>query len=204
MSTLSRRLRSWAVGAAALLLAAGLAGCVGISVPGSPPPAQGEDDPAVSGPAGPGTGSTADCPDPGAGARVELATAEAAQTLLQVALPETWCLYKSTSYYQFYALPFPTTSTDDFGADVRAALEPAGWSFDPLTPEDEPSEWSWITGYPAGSEAGFTDGAIDGAIFTTPSLTEEQYSGKYVWYAAMIDTFGVWPTGAPVAIVGFW
>lgn len=190
------------------LLTIALAGCVTIS----PPPA----DPAVSGSADSGPvdevvpdgpkpawyGEDFDargCPIPRDGA--PLAAFDDAESLLGVPLPSGWCIYKSVTYTTFYVIP--STIDAGFDADVRALLEPAGWSFDPA--DDGSPDWSWITSYPQSAlDLGFTDPEIDGSIFITTSLTEEQASNSVWWYGELIKTFDDFELGGYVGILGFW
>lgn len=185
------------LGAAALLLAA-------CSTPaetpggggGEPEPAP----PAVDQPAWYGTDLDADgCPVPASGAQVETFTGAA--DFLQADLPDGWCAYTQTEYTQHFAIPVDPSG--DFGAEVRAALEPAGWEFDAA--DDDSPQWSWINAYPAGAEEGFEDGAVDGAIFTVDSATEDDLSTYQIWFLGLPDAFGgTWAEGDPIKVVGFW
>ena len=161
---------------------------------GSPEPA-----PVVDAPAWYGSDFDADgCPVPAAGAPIEVADAAA---FFQADVPAGWCTYSSTEYTQHYAIP--NSKGTDFGADARAALEPAGWTFDAA--DDDSPQWSWITAYPAGAEEGFEDGAVDGAIFTVSSATQEDIDTYSIWFSGLPDAFGgSWAEGDEISVLGFW
>jgi hypothetical protein len=138
-----------------------------------------------------------DCPVPQDGSKIEAADID---EFLQVGAPDNWCTYKSTEYTQYYAIPVEKGT--DFGAEVRNVLEPVGWQFD--APDDDSPQWSWITAYPDGAEADFTDGAVDGAILTVASATEDDFSYK-MWFSALPTAFGSdWEAGDEITIVGLW
>jgi len=137
------------------------------------------------------------CPVPVAGVPVERADID---EFLQVGAPDHWCTYKSTDYTQFYVIPVQKGT--DFALEVREVLEPVGWKFDPA--DDDSPEWSWIQQYPPGSEEGFTDGAVDGAVLVLESVTEDDLSRR-MWYSRMPTAFGAdWEVGDEVQILGFW
>lgn len=202
MTIHTQRLRAVLV-AGALALAA-LTACA----TGAPVPA---DDPAA---VDPGTAPVADGPRPAwygesvddrgcplAPAGAPLAASDEAQNLLGIALPDGWCMFTSVDYTQFYIIP--STIDPDFAADARALLEPAGWAFDPA--KDDSPHWSWITEYPqAALELGFTDGDVDGSIFFTTSMTEDEGSSRHLWHSGLIKTFSEFQPGDYVAILGFW
>ncbi len=208
MSTLTTRFRTLtAVTTAAALLMVGLAGCVTVSEAPVGDPSRPADPDAggravIDGPRPGWYGESFDargCPIPDAGA--PLAVFDEGESLLRVPLPDGWCVYKSVTYTQFYIIP--STIDPGFDAQVRALLDPAGWAFDPV--DDGSPDWSWISSYPEGAlSLGFTDGDIDGSIFFTTSLTEDQASGRRLWYDALLRTFGDFELGGYVGILGFW
>lgn len=125
-----------------------------------------------------------------------------AQAFLQTdALPGGWCFYSTISYLEYYAIPkVPSAS---WGAEVRDTLEPYAWSFDPI--DDDSPSWSWITGYPSGSELGFEDGNIDGAIFTVDSAGADDVGQTKEYFATLATAFGGdWALGDQIRVVGFW
>lgn len=207
MNTGSPRPRFATALAVATLLSIGLAGCA----TGTADPS---DNPAVSATGDPGAGGAADgprpawygdsfdargCPAPPSGA--PLAVFDDAESLLGVPLPDGWCIYMSVDYTQFYIIP--ATSDPDFAADARAVLEPAGWAFDPA--DDDSPHWSWITAYPESAlDLGFTDADIDGSIFFTTAMTEDEGSSRHLWYDALIKTFADFEPGGYAAVLGFW
>lgn len=183
----------------ALLAVLALAGC---SAPTPSAPVDTPEEPtAPTGPVPAWYGDTFDdagCPVPGAGAQVAQVADPAA--FLTTDLPAGWCLYKSTDYTQYYAIP--ATEVEDPGGDIRAVLEPAGWAFDPL--DDGSPQWSWITAYPESAAADFTDGAVDGAIFVTDAISADDMDSYDLWFSSLTASFRDWTEGDYVAIVGFW
>lgn len=201
MTLVRRRLAilSAAAGIAALLLS----GCSGPVPPpvdsgdsgdssGSPAPAP-ADVPAWYGDSFDGDG----CPIPRDG---DLQVAADPAALLKTDLPDGWCMYKATDYSTYFAIP--STKAPDFGADVRAALEPAGWTFDPA--DDDSPQWSWITAFPDGAAEGFEDGAVDGAIFVTGAISQDDIDTYSLWFSSLTDAFAEWAPGDAVSVVGFW
>lgn len=139
------------------------------------------------------------CPVPTSDAALERFVG--AGDFLQAEVPDGWCVYGSTDYTEYVAIPVPPV--DDFGADVRAALEPAGWQFDAA--DDDSPQWSWINAFPSGSEAGFDDGAVDGAIFTVDSATQDDIDTYSIWFGTLPTAFGgAWTEGDKISVVGFW
>ncbi|MBX3194207.1 MAG: hypothetical protein KF727_03785 [Microbacteriaceae bacterium] len=187
---------------AGLALAAGLvlAGC---STPSTPVVDDPETPDTPSVPAGPvpawygDSFDAAGCPVPSGS---DLAAVADPAAFLGASLPDGWCFYKSTSYTTYYALP--ATEVDDPGTDVRAALEPAGWAFDPV--DDGSPQWSWITSFPEAAAADFSDGDVDGSIFVSSAVTADDIDAYTIWYSSLFSSFGDWSEGDYVAIVGFW
>lgn len=140
------------------------------------------------------------CPVPAKGA--DLDVWPDAQAFLQTdALSDDWCFYSTISYIEYYAIPkVPTAS---WGTDVRDALEPYAWSFDPI--DDDSPDWSWINDYPSGSEAGFTDGEVSGAIVVVDAATSEDIRLKHDYFITLATGFGGdWKEGDEIRVLGFW
>jgi hypothetical protein len=177
-----------------------LAGC---SAPAPNPGGGGSDDPpapVVDLPGWYGTDLDSDgCPIPVGDAALERFAG--AGDFLQAEVPDGWCVYSSTDYTEYVAIPVPPV--DDFGADVRAALEPAGWEFDAA--DDDSPQWSWINAFPPGSETDFEDGAVDGAIFTVGSATQDDIDTYSIWFGTLPTAFGgAWSVGDEISVLGFW
>jgi hypothetical protein len=120
---------------------------------------------------------------------------------LQTSTPAGWCTYGSTEYVQYYALP--VSSGTDFGAEVRSALEPAGWAFDPA--DDDSPQWSWATEWPEGTADDFEDGGVDGSIFTVPAATQDDIDTYSIWFSGLPTAFGGdWAEGDEISVLGFW
>lgn len=139
------------------------------------------------------------CPVPVEGA--DLDVFPGAPAFLQAEVPEGWCMYSTVSYLEYYAIP--AVPTAEFGADVRKALEPAGWEWDAA--DDDSPQWSWLIVYPHGSQEGFEDDAVDGAIFSVDSATEDDLSTYQIWYMSLVHAFGGdWAEGDQIRVLGFW
>jgi hypothetical protein len=139
------------------------------------------------------------CPVPASGAEIDVFPDAAA--FLQTDVPAGWCMYSTIDYLEYYAIP--AVPSDSFGADVRAALEPAGWEFDAA--DDDSPQWSWISTAPAGAEEGFEDGYVDGAIFLVDSATADDLDTYQIWFMSLIHAFGgEWSTGDRIQVLGFW
>jgi hypothetical protein len=139
------------------------------------------------------------CPVPAADADLEVFADAAA--FLQTEVPDGWCMYSTVSYLEYYAIP--AVPTAEFGAEVRRALEPAGWEWD-ATDDDSP-QWSWLIVYPHGSEQGFEDEAVDSAIFTVDSASEEDLDTYQIWFISLVHAFGGdWAEGDQIRVLGFW
>jgi len=157
--------------------------------------------PAADLPAWYGTDFDADgCPVPQKGADLDVFP-DALAFLQTDELPADWCFYSTISYLEYYAIPkVPSAS---FGADVRDLLGPYAWSFDPI--DDESPTWSWITDYPSGSEVGFEDDHIDGAIFTVDSASTQDVESTQEYFVTLATGFGgKWAVGDEVRVLGFW
>jgi hypothetical protein len=127
------------------------------------------------------------------------ATADAA-AFLQAEVPADWCVYGSTEFTEYFAIP--ATEIDGFGSEVRATLEPAGWAFDAA--DDDSPQWSWITSFPDGAADGFEDGAVDGSIFESAEISQDDIDTYALWYGSLFEAFDEWTAGDYVSIVGFW
>jgi hypothetical protein len=139
------------------------------------------------------------CPVPVADADLEPFADAAA--FLQADVPAGWCMYSTLSYLEYYAIP--AVPDHGFGGDVRATLEPAGWEWDAI--DDDSPQWSWLIVYPHGSQEGFEDDAVDGAIFTVDSATEEDLDTYQIWYMSLVHAFGGdWAEGDQIRVLGFW
>jgi hypothetical protein len=141
----------------------------------------------------------AGCPVPTADSGIDVFPDAAA--FLQTDVPAGWCMYSTIDYLEYYAIPAAPAAS--FDSDVRAALGPAGWDFDPT--DDESPQWSWIAKFPSGSEEGFEDGAVDGAIFTVDKATADDLDTYQIWFAGLVHAFGGdWAEGDQIRILGFW
>lgn len=186
------------------LLAATAVLVAGCTAPSPTPGGDGGDDPvdtpvSIEQPAWYGSDRDDDqCPVPQAGVALERVDID---EFLQVGAPANWCTYASTEYTQYYAIPLE--SGTDFGAEVREVLEPVGWAFDAA--DDDSPNWSWITAYPAGSEADFTDDNVDGSIFLVDAATQDDIDSYRMWFSSLPTAFGSdWAVGDEISIVGFW
>ncbi|MEZ5191033.1 MAG: hypothetical protein R2717_09605 [Schumannella sp.] len=111
---------------------------------------------------------------------------------LGASLPDGWCFYKSTSYTTYYALP--ATEVDDPGTDVRAALEPAGWAFDPV--DDGSPQWSWICLLPRSCRRGLLGWRrrrLD--LHVSSAVTADDIDAYTIWYSSLFSSFGDWSEG---------
>jgi hypothetical protein len=139
------------------------------------------------------------CPVPAADADVDVFPD--APAFLQAEVPDGWCMYSTVSYLEYYAIP--AVPTGDFGAEVRKALEPAGWEWDAA--DDDSPQWSWLVVYPHGAQEGFEDDAVDGAIFTVDSATTDDLDTYQIWFSSLVHAFGGdWAEGDPIRVLGFW
>ena len=112
-----------------------------------------------------------------------------------------WCVYSGTATTTFFIIP--PTADPDFAREVREALQPLGWDFetqDAVTPQ-----WSWVTTVPdAAYAAGFEEGAVDGALFSSDMLTTDDVAMFRIWFAPLLDAFAEWQAGDPAYIFGLW
>ena len=115
-------------------------------------------------------------------------------------LPDGLCLYDS-KYYDSFAI-LPVQPSPDFPQQVRAWLEPQGWSFfDP-----EPGEFSYASVNKAPEQVQDLypfDGSIDGAIVAVDAVSAEHLDSRGA-LSLLRDTFGAIEPGDSVYFAAIW
>lgn len=115
-------------------------------------------------------------------------------------LPDGLCLYDS-KYYDSFAI-LPAVPSPDFPQQVRAWLEPQGWSFfDP-----EPGDFSYASVNKAPERVQDLyefDGSIDGAIVAAEAVSAEHLDSRGA-LNLLRDTFGAIEPGDPVYFAAIW